>query len=158
MKKRPDRWSREASALGTRLLTIGFEFAFHWLKSFNPIRKTSKCSNLNGVITFVSRLEILLLFWVNCKGKKVLIYGKKELQYCYFFLFQAFSLPTSHSNPKCFSEVNIADDMSVLLKATAVVVQGKIRDSVIMNTTYLQFFLFKVADGLLQCLNRTEEI
>ncbi|XP_068755727.1 syntaxin-binding protein 5-like isoform X2 [Montipora capricornis] len=37
---------------------------------------------------------------------------------------KVYSLPTSNTNPRCFSEANIADDMSVLLKATAVVVQG----------------------------------
>jgi len=36
-----------------------------------------------------------------------------------------YSLPTSQQHPKCFSEANAVDEMSVLLKATAVVVQGK---------------------------------
>lgn len=37
---------------------------------------------------------------------------------------KVYSLPTSHQHPKCFSEANAIDEMSVLLKATAVVVQG----------------------------------
>jgi len=35
-----------------------------------------------------------------------------------------YALPTSHTNPKCFSEANIADECAVILKAAAVVVQG----------------------------------
>lgn len=49
-----------------------------------------------------------------------------------FFLFvlffmldlQVYSLPTTHANPKSFSEANLTDDSAVLLKAEAVVVQG----------------------------------
>ena len=35
-----------------------------------------------------------------------------------------YSLPTTHANPKSFSEANLTDDSAVLLKAEAVVVQG----------------------------------
>ncbi|KAL9968678.1 hypothetical protein ACROYT_G020796 [Oculina patagonica] len=37
---------------------------------------------------------------------------------------KVYSLPTTHANPKTFSEANLTDDSAVLLKADAVVVQG----------------------------------
>lgn len=37
---------------------------------------------------------------------------------------KVYSLPTSHTNPKSFSEANLVEDLAVLLKAAAVVVQG----------------------------------
>ena len=40
------------------------------------------------------------------------------------FNLQVYSLPTSHTNPKSFSEANLVEDVAVLLKAAAVVVQG----------------------------------
>lgn len=40
-----------------------------------------------------------------------------------------YSLPTTHVNPKSFSEANLVDDSAVVLKADAVVVQGKFLDS-----------------------------
>ena len=40
------------------------------------------------------------------------------------FNSQVYSLPTTHVNPKSFSEANLVDDSAVVLKAEAVVVQG----------------------------------
>ena len=36
-----------------------------------------------------------------------------------------YALPTTHVNPKSFSEANLVDDCAVVLKADAVVVHGK---------------------------------
>ena len=47
------------------------------------------------------------------------------------FNSQVYSLPTTHVNPKSFSEANLVDDCAVVLKADAVVVQGTFPASVI---------------------------
>ena len=46
------------------------------------------------------------------------------------FNLQVYSLPTTQANPKSFSEANLTDDLAVLLKADAVVVQGMFLGSV----------------------------
>lgn len=50
---------------------------------------------------------------------------------------QVYSLPTTHVNPKSFSEASLVDDSAVVLKADAVVVQGTFLDSKLLMSSFV---------------------